>query len=69
MPLKYNKMWVLLEQNGYTTYKIRKEGLLGQATITAIKSGKGGIDYRTIEKLCKALNCQPGDLMEYISEE
>lgn len=28
-----------------------------------------GIKYETINSLCKALNCQPGDLFEYIEDE
>ena len=60
----------LLQEKGYTTYKIRKEGLIGNATYQALKnpsSGKG-LDHRTIDKLCKALECQPGDIMEYIPD-
>jgi putative transcriptional regulator len=27
------------------------------------------VDYETLERLCKMLKCQPGDLLEYIPEE
>jgi len=66
MPLKYDKMFELLKAHGYNTTRIRKENILGQRTLTAIKNGTGGIDYRTIEKLCGLFNCQPNDIMEYI---
>lgn len=26
------------------------------------------VDYQVLDKLCKYLNCQPGDLLEYIPE-
>lgn len=68
MPISYNKLWALLEEKGYTTYKIRREGLMGQGTMTALRQGKGGLDSKTIARLCKALDCQPGDLMEYIDD-
>lgn len=42
---------------------------MGQGTLTALKNGTGGLDSKTIAKLCKVLNCQPGDLMEYIPDE
>ncbi len=29
----------------------------------------GNIDTRSINKLCKVLECQPGDLMEYIPDD
>ncbi|CUH97388.1 hypothetical protein P22_3516 [Propionispora sp. 2/2-37] len=27
------------------------------------------MDFKTLEKLCNALNCQPGDLLEYIPNQ
>jgi len=42
--------------------------LIGQATLTAIKNGTGGLDAKTIARLCEVLDCQPGDLMEYVKE-
>ena len=69
MPIKYDKLLRLLEEKGYTSYRIRKEKILGQATLTAIKNGTGGLDHRSISKLCEVLNCQPGDIREYTSDE
>lgn len=69
MPIKYDKLLKLLADKGYTSYRIRKENIIGQATLTAIKNGTGGLDHRSIAKLCAVLNCQPGDLMEYVESE
>ena len=66
MPIKYDKLLHLLKDKGYTTYRIRKERLIGQGTLTALKNGTGGLDSKTIARLCKILECQPGDLMEYV---
>lgn len=41
---------------------------MGQQTYYNLKNGKGHLGYETLEKLCNLLNCQPGDLMEYIPE-
>ena len=68
MPIVYDKLFSLLKEKGYTTYKIRQEKLIGQGTLTAIKNGTGGLDSKTIARRCEVLQCQPGDLMEYISE-
>ena len=68
MPIVYTKLLELLKARGYTTYRIRKERLIGQGTLTAIKNGTGGLDAKTIARLCEVLACQPGDIMEYISE-
>lgn len=68
MPIKYDKLMSLLKERGYTTYKIRKEKLIGQGTLTALKNGTGGLDSKTIARLCKILECQPGDIMEYVDD-
>lgn len=69
MPIKYDKLMALLKEKGYTTYKIRKDKLIGQGTLTALKNGTGGLDSKTISRLCKVLECQPGDIMEYAPDE
>ncbi len=61
----YDKLLKLLQEKGYTSYRIKKENIIGQATFTKLKRGEGGLDHRSIDKLCEVLNCQPGDLMEY----
>ncbi|WP_406854119.1 helix-turn-helix transcriptional regulator [Alsobacter sp. KACC 23698] len=41
-----------------------------EANLSLLKSGKvKGVRFETIEKICAALRCQPGDLMEYRPEE
>lgn len=69
MPIKYDKLMALLKEKGYTTYKIRKDNIMSQSALQKIKSGVGDIDTRTISRLCKVLECQPGDIMEYVPDE
>lgn len=64
MSITYRKLLSLLKERGFTTYRIRKEKIIGQATWAKIQNG-GDIDTRTISKLCEVLNCQPGDILEY----
>jgi putative transcriptional regulator len=66
--IKYDKLFALLKEKGYTTYRIRKEKLIGEGTLTALRNGTGGLDARTINKLCATLGCQPGDIMEYVED-
>ena len=68
MPISYTKLFDLLKEKGFTTYKIRQEKLIGQGTLTALKNGTGGLDAKTIARLCEVLDCQPGDLMEYVKD-
>lgn len=67
MPIVYDKLLALMEKKGITSYTIKKDNIIGQATFKKIKEG-GEIDTRTISKLCGLLNCQPGNIMEYVSD-
>lgn len=66
--IKYDKLFALLKDRGYTTYRIRKEKLIGEGTLTALRNGTGGLDSKTLNRLCAVLKCQPGELMEYVED-
>ena len=39
------------------------------ANLSILKTGKAkAIRFSTLEKLCGALRCQPGDILEYVEE-
>jgi putative transcriptional regulator len=40
------------------------------ANLSVLKTGKAkAIRFSTLDAICKALDCQPGDILEYVSEE
>ncbi len=40
------------------------------ANVSLLKNGKvKAVKLATMSKLCKALDCQPGDLFEYVEDE
>jgi putative transcriptional regulator len=42
---------------------------LTEANLSLLKSGKvKGIRFATLEAICKELDCQPGDILEYAPE-
>lgn len=69
MPLRY-KIDVLnaLKEKGYNTNKIRTEGLLSQSTLQKFRQQQG-VSWENLETLCRLLECQPGELLEYITED
>lgn len=67
MPINYKKLLSIFEEKGITSYTIKKEKVIGQSAWKKIHEN-GHIDTRTIEALCKYLNCQPGDIMEYVPD-
>jgi putative transcriptional regulator len=41
-----------------------------EQNLSLLKSGKvKGVRFETLERLCAALDCQPGDLLEYRAED
>lgn len=65
MALRY-KIDVLkeLKDKGYNTTVIREKKLFSQSTLTKFRNHQG-VDWSNIEQLCRLLNCQPGDILEY----
>lgn len=64
----YTKLLELLEEHGLTTYKIRKDKIISESTLQNIREGKR-ITTDSIAALCEALDCQPGDILEYVPDE
>ena len=66
MPLRF-KVNVLdkLKAAGYSTYRIRKDKLLSESTVQKLRGGEP-ISWENIATICRLLNCQPGDIMEYV---
>lgn len=69
MPLQY-KIDILksLKSKGYTTYQLRRKKLLSESTIQKLRKGQG-IAWGNIETICRLLDCQPADILEYVPDE
>ena len=68
MPIIY-KIDVLtaLKEKGYNTTKLRKDKLLGESTIQQLRENKL-VSWANMERLCTLLECQVGDLLEFVPE-
>lgn len=60
-------MLAALKEAGYSTARIRKERLIGEATVQQLRHDKL-VSWATIDTICRLLNCQPGDILEYKEE-
>ena len=66
MPIVYKiDILAALKEKGYNTNRIRTEGLLSQSTLQKFRN-KQGVSWENLETLCRLLECQPADLIEYI---
>lgn len=59
----------LLEKLGRSFYWLSKSTGVSYSTLWRLKKGKAlGINFVTLEKLCGALGCEPGDLLKITTE-
>ena len=68
LPIVY-KIDVLaaLKERGYNTNRLRKEKLLSEGVIQSLREHKA-LSFRNLSRICSMLNCQPGDLLEYVPD-
>jgi putative transcriptional regulator len=54
----------LLMGRGRTFYWLAKQTSISHTTLWRLKKGKAfGINFDTLEKICRTLKCQPGDVL------
>lgn len=60
---------VMLAKRKMSSNELAKKIGLTNANISVLKTGKAkAIRFSTLNELCKALDCQPGDILEYIED-
>ena len=62
--LSYRKLFELMEKKGIKKADLRKMGFSPTIIDRLVKNRN--VNTSTILRLCEILNCQPGDIMEYI---
>jgi putative transcriptional regulator len=65
MPI-YINLDIILEERGMKSNELAEAINLTTANLSILKTGKAkAIRFSTLEAICKALDCQPGDILEY----
>lgn len=64
----YNNLWKLLIDRGINKTKLRELTGIGTSTLAKLSANEK-VSLDVIEKVCKVLNCQPGDIMEYVPDQ
>ena len=54
-----------LKKKGYSSTRIREEKLIGQSYLQQLRRGEL-VSWKTIDTICSLLECQPGDIIEYL---
>ncbi|WP_026836675.1 helix-turn-helix domain-containing protein [Gillisia sp. JM1] len=60
----------VLEKRGMKSYELAEAINITTANLSILKTGKAkAVRFSTLEAICKVLECQPGDILEYIDED
>lgn len=65
MAIIYNRLWETLRAKGLNENYLRKNGI-SPSILAKIKNGTGGLDARTIDKVCTLLDCRVEEIMEHV---
>ena len=61
---------VMMAKRKMSSQELAERIGITQANLSILKTGKAkAIRFSTLEAICKALDCQPGDILEYQDEE
>ena len=65
--ISYDKLWKVMKKQGVTQYALIKTHHISPGQITRLKRNES-VSTNTIEMFCRILNCDVGDIMQYIPD-
>jgi putative transcriptional regulator len=69
MPIIVN-LDVMMAKRKISLNELSEKVDLTLSNLSILKTGKAkAIRFSTLESICKALNCQPGDILEYMDDQ
>ena len=68
MNISYNKMWKLLIDKNMKRKDLKEQAEVSQNVMARLSKNQA-VNMETMAKICKVLQCDIGDVMEFIPEE
>ncbi|KUO69992.1 MAG: hypothetical protein APF77_21005 [Clostridia bacterium BRH_c25] len=69
MPIIVN-LDVMMAKRKMSSGELAEKIGISQANLSILKTGKAkAMRFSTLEAICKALNCQPGDILEFMEQD
>ena len=68
MAISYNKLWKLLVDKKMSKADLRKQADIATNTMKKLRRDEA-VNLAILMKICKTLNCDFGDIIQYISDE
>jgi len=66
--VSYERLWEMMKLRGATTYTLQVKGGISSSTVRRLKEG-ASVSTNTLDALCKILNCDIPDIIQYIPDE
>ncbi|MFD3269414.1 helix-turn-helix domain-containing protein [Paenibacillus dendritiformis] len=61
---------VMLARRKMSVTELSEKVGITMANLSILKNGKAkAVRFSTLEKICEVLDCQPGDILEYVRED
>ena len=68
MPLSYNKLWKILIDKGMNKVTLRDSIGITSATLAKLSKNER-VSMEVVERICKELDCNIGDVVDYVPQE
>ena len=65
--ISYAPLWETMKKRSATTYTLQVRGGISSSTIRRLKAGES-VSTNTLEALCKILECELQDIVEYLPD-
>ena len=65
--ISYAPLWETMKKRNATTYTLQVKGSISSSTIRRLKAGDS-VSTNTLEALCKILECELQDIVEYLPD-
>ena len=66
--ISYARLWETMALRGATTYTLQVKGGISSSTVRRLKAGES-VTTNTLEALCKILQCDISDIIQYTPDE
>lgn len=64
------RLGVVLAQRNVRSKELAEHVGITEANLSLLKQGKvKGVRFETLARICEFLDCQPGDVLEYVSDD
>lgn len=57
-----------LKEAGYSTYRMRKEKIMGESTLQRLREGKS-VSFEQLNRICTMLNCELHEVLIHTKDE